>query len=104
MVGLPLRSLDVLISAAHQANSQYLCLPELHRTGISEADQNFLCTGFPLLAVFCFGVFLGGVLVFVCLCSHCSYWKWEHLHGLAKVSNGRGLWYPLLIIKPLEES
>lgn len=48
---LPLRSLDVLISAGHQANSQYPCLPESHSTGISEADHSFSCMTFPPLAV-----------------------------------------------------
>lgn len=48
---LSLGSLDVLISAAHQAKSQYLCLPELHRTGISEVNHSFSCMSFPLLAV-----------------------------------------------------
>lgn len=61
-----------------QANRQYLCLPESDSTDTSEAGHSFSCMSFLHLA----DGFFGLTLLDLCVCSHCSYWKWEHLHGL----------------------
>lgn len=63
---LPLRGLDVLISAAHRQR-QYLCLPESDRTDTSAAGYSFLCISFLYLA--------GGLFFFM---------------GLFEISNGSG--------------